>query len=390
MRLVAKESLMKDKLNHIDSIRGIAILMVILVHTAQTVNSESGFLNFFAAYGQMGVQLFFIASAYTLCYSWLKRTDEAKKVSNFGIRRFFRIAPLYYFGLAMYFIVSAAENYYRSGVVEPAEQYSLVNIVINLLFLNGFYPPANNNIVPGGWSIGTEMCFYALFPLIMFLLGRKTRSMGAASIKYSVLGLVASQAILLALWFFTGKTIQNNNFIYFNIVTQLPVFLTGISFYFLNNHGVWPVRSALTNLLYFLFFTFLAMLLWKYPSGYQFSLIPFISGISFVFLVKIFEIMPSVNLVGLQEIGKMSYSMYIFHFLFAHKAAVLVNHQFLLEDILGGNTTLIVYYIFTVILSFLLAKITERMIEHRFIRIGGNIIKHRITKSSTGLAVARR
>lgn len=372
---------MKDKLNYIDSIRGVAILMVILVHTAQSVESESLLIQQLAEYGKMGVQLFFIASAYTLCHSWLKRTGETNKASNFAIRRFFRIAPLYYFGLAMYLGVSVVENYYRSGIIEPAPQYSLTNIVVNLLFLNGLYPPANNNIVPGGWSIGTEMVFYAMFPLFMLLLNGRTRSQGYASIKIPALALLISQVTLLLLWTLTGETVNNNSFIYFNIINQLPVFLTGMSFYFLNSQGAWPVRSAIGNLLYFLFFTFLSMLLWRLSSSSWLSPIPFVSGISFLFLVKAFELTPAANPAILQEIGKTSYSMYIFHFIFAHKAATIISQRLRTEEILGGNGTLAAYYVLSVLLTFATAKISERIIEHRFIQFGRAVIKNRATKA---------
>lgn len=46
------------KLKFIDSIRGVAILMVILVHTAQKISDLHVLTRIIAEYGQMGVQLF--------------------------------------------------------------------------------------------------------------------------------------------------------------------------------------------------------------------------------------------------------------------------------------------------------------------------------------------
>ncbi len=48
-----------EKLDYIDIVRGIAILMVILVHTSQAVNGVSQLVGDINRYGQMGVQLFF-------------------------------------------------------------------------------------------------------------------------------------------------------------------------------------------------------------------------------------------------------------------------------------------------------------------------------------------
>lgn len=93
----------KANLNYIDSLRGIAILMVVLVHTTLNVRVTNQSLNAIGLYGQMGVQLFFIASALTLCLS-LERTIYTENwLGFFYLKRFFRIAPLYYLGIIVYF-----------------------------------------------------------------------------------------------------------------------------------------------------------------------------------------------------------------------------------------------------------------------------------------------
>ena len=141
--------------------------MVILVHSGQRIDGISPILKGISAYGQMGVQLFFIASAFTLCLSHEKRKIEKYSLTNFYIRRFFSIAPLYYLGITLYFIIEITKGFVSHDINDS--QYSLVNVLANVFFVNGFYPPANNNIVPGGWSIGTEFAFYAIFPATLWL-----------------------------------------------------------------------------------------------------------------------------------------------------------------------------------------------------------------------------
>src|SRR5690348_13706360 len=89
------------KFDYIDAMRGIAILLVILVHSAfdLAIKGPAGRIG---AMGQFGVQMFFVASALTLCLSWEARRDEPHPMKSFLIRRFFRIAPMYYFGIAFY------------------------------------------------------------------------------------------------------------------------------------------------------------------------------------------------------------------------------------------------------------------------------------------------
>jgi peptidoglycan/LPS O-acetylase OafA/YrhL len=88
-------------------------------------------------------------------------TDEPLRTSNFFIRRFFRIAPLYYAAIVFYLVWRTVIG----GFVVPP-QYDVLGIASNMLFLHGFYPEANNSIVPGGWSTATEMTFYVCFPLL--------------------------------------------------------------------------------------------------------------------------------------------------------------------------------------------------------------------------------
>src|SRR5437870_5372237 len=79
----------------IDVLRGIAILMVVVVHTSLSVPALSPKIRNVAAFGQMGVQLFFLVSAYTLARSLTLRSDESSGLARYFIRRWFRIAPLY-------------------------------------------------------------------------------------------------------------------------------------------------------------------------------------------------------------------------------------------------------------------------------------------------------
>jgi peptidoglycan/LPS O-acetylase OafA/YrhL len=62
---------MSKKFDYIDAIRGLAIFMVIVLHTGQYGTSiGSSLTNKILANGARGVQLFFVASAFTLFLSY--------------------------------------------------------------------------------------------------------------------------------------------------------------------------------------------------------------------------------------------------------------------------------------------------------------------------------
>lgn len=359
------------KIEHVDTMRGLAILMVILVHTAQSVPSASEGLDAISAYGQLGVQLFFIASSFTLSNSWFGRQNESNKIVSYGVRRFFRIAPIYYLGILLYFFVSVLESYYKRGVFTPGEQYSIENIFMNMVFLHGLFPPANNGVVPGGWSIGTEVMFYLIFPVLFSaLIKLKNINFTKAIIVFSV-SLLSSQALLLAIYLASGYLATNNSFLYFNIITQLPVFILGMIYFFLDRDGRWPAKTVISNLIGMLFFFILTAILWSSNMPAFFSVIPTIAGISFLFLFKLLELRSELNLAIVRRIGVVSYSMYIFHFV-PVRASRLLSPK--LEQYLGGDLTLLILFISSVILTFSVALLSERYVETFFIRLGKKVV----------------
>src|SRR5205823_5455354 len=88
-----------------DALRGLAILAVIMVHVIQygpDAKFFSGGLISIVQHGARGVQLFFVASALTLWMSMSNRKQKKHPTQSFYIRRLFRIAPMYYLGVAYY------------------------------------------------------------------------------------------------------------------------------------------------------------------------------------------------------------------------------------------------------------------------------------------------
>ena len=220
----------QDRYEYIDSSRGIAILMVVFVHTSQSISGLNPRIDRLSGFCQLGVQLFFVLSAFTMCNS-LDRVKLGKKnILLFYTKRFFRIAPLYYSGILIYFFLSLVYNYKFNGVLKPDQQYNPLNILTNVIFVHGFYKPANNNIVPGGWSIGTEMLFYLIVPfLFLFYKHQKNK---IVFLIIPLIFLVTNILIFNVVNNRSNVTQDEIIFMYCNIFNQLPVFLIGISYFF--------------------------------------------------------------------------------------------------------------------------------------------------------------
>lgn len=366
---------MNEKLDYIDSLRGIAILMVMLVHTAQSVPELPRWVLTITKYGQLGVQLFFVVSAITLSISADRKSGESNGIKKYFIRRFFRIAPLYYFGIIWYFLLRSVETSFKAGTLQTANGYTLINMLANFSFVHGFYPPAHNYIVPGGWSIGTEMAFYLCFPLL-FLMFKKMNERGVirSLLIFSLtIGCYYIFENLYVTW--AGTPVEKNNFIYYNLLNQLPVFTLGILAYFLTrNHGFAKIPPVV-NLFFLFLFAWLTIFLWHTDSLPQktFMFVPFTAGLAFVFLYNLFAKFRILNLSILQSIGRVSYSMYILHFMFAWYVAEYLNKSF--GSYGRPIIELGIYYLLTIALSFALALLSEKFLEKPGINAGRRLIQ---------------
>ena len=360
------------KLDYIDIARGIAILMVMLVHTSQAVNGVSQLVGDIDRYGQMGVQLFFVASAYTLCFSSVKRADEQQALVSFLIRRFFRIAPLYYVAMISYFLLES--NMHILALIKmPYSLYNFQTIAANILFIHGFLPSANNNIVPGGWSIGTEMAFYLIFPILFALFDQAYKKYGIIALYVLVgLSILTNIGIQLVLQQLLTTVIDDGSFIYYNLINQLPVFLLGITIFF-HHHNEIPIQLSLSiQTVIVLVLTISEILL--LPSKQYWlvaTFLPVIAGISFVFLLNILKESKYSNRF-LTEIGQVSYSMYIFHFMFAWYLVpgigLILKKGILPELLLVCSITLVTQ------LTFAIAKLSKKYIEAPGIWVGKTLI----------------
>lgn len=387
MRLIADAPAVNSKLQYIDSLRAIAILMVVMTHSDRFIVGLQSASIHFANFGQMGVQLFFIVSAFTLCLTFDNRKNEEKSLSKFYIRRFFRIAPLYYFGIFLYFIYfSIGEPLLLDKQPAIAAKYTLTNIMANLFLVNDFVTgPANNKIVPGGWSIGTETTFYALFPFI-FLLYKKFTDRKWAVVLIPLAGIAVCFGLVLLAMQLTGRPMQNNSFLYFNIICQLPVFLFGMSLYFwLKNKP--QVQSVTTTPYVIGFVLSLVLALATYILFKDFAfLLPIKAGICFVFLFMLFRHVPFLNNPLFVRIGQLSYSIYLFHFIFSWCGSKILNYY--LQGIILPEFIFIINIIVATACSVGLATLSEKYIEKPGMALGKLMIDRLQTKKEKPVTAA--
>lgn len=365
---VAEDLKIQDhSLAYVDTARGIAILMVIAVHLSQQFVHMNPIIRSITAFGQLGVQLFFVASAYTLFRSIDQRRYEDRWISNFYIRRIFRIAPLYWVGIFLY----GSLNYFQRNILHLTNyngfDYSLGSIIANATFIHGFIPSAFNSVVPGGWSIGTEVIFYAMFPALFVALSRVNARGGLFGLALCVAAAFVCAVILFS-W--VGPY-SNNGFWYCFIVNQIPVFLIGSLLYYAvsqNSLTFNPLRDSIAFLVVASFSYYCLRL--EYLVA-----LPLVCAVAFATLFNLLR--GTVTRVGwLERIGQASYSMYVFHFVLAKFGAKFALAK-LPRLAQWENIAFPLAFIVIVALTYGAARISERLIEDRFILYGRRLIAWR-------------
>ncbi len=142
-------------LDVLDGFRGMAVLIVLLSHSSGREMMLAPWLNF-SGIGHIGVYLFFVLSGYLLTLNLL----GGQTLPQFYLRRFFRIAPLYFLVLGGVLAYQALGYYsprylHISGGAEGA--------VLHFFFLKG------DGVF---WTLAAEFGFYLLLPLVVWSLRR--------------------------------------------------------------------------------------------------------------------------------------------------------------------------------------------------------------------------
>ena len=160
-----------NKLLSIQTLRGIAALLVVFLHISFELSSKTngsiilGFYNL-NSFGLLGVDIFFVISGFIIF--WIHGNDFQKKnaFQIFFIKRLTRIVPLYW----LFTIISALILLLIPELFTKGKEFEFTHFLTSLLFFPWYnsvgeiYP-----ILAVGWTLNIEMYFYFVFALTLFL-----------------------------------------------------------------------------------------------------------------------------------------------------------------------------------------------------------------------------
>lgn len=343
-------------------LRGMAAFAIVLFHlvrlTGIHVPVEFRFIenNFGAA-----VHLFFVLSAFSLMYSAEHTMYRPTWVKEYAIKRFFRIAPLFYTVLA-FMVIWMIGHAIKSDSALP----DMSIILINVFFVYGFFPDPAVGLVQAGWTVGVEMIFYVLFPILLMVI--KTRKEALILLLVTVLISYASRNVFHAEYLKFGAG-SNWDWSYFAFLPNFFYFAVGVYAYRLEQsqkasgkplHVLVPLIAllAIGNLFHTHFdwilqaLGFGALCIWQSTKP------------SFWCANKFFE-----------YLGERSFSIYLLHPLVIYfSMGYIVKLYAMLEPDMGSYA----YFICALVVMaevLVMAELTYRAIEVPGIKFGRNLIE---------------
>jgi peptidoglycan/LPS O-acetylase OafA/YrhL len=159
---VQNEPLLRPIMPELDSIRGLAILMVVVYHGFYWQNDLHGLSSLTRLFvlatwmGRMGVNLFFVLSGFLITGVLLGSVERPDYYRRFYVRRALRILPAYY---GLLFILAFLAFIHRSSFAFIGLSAVYVANMAPLLGVPISYPVL--------WSLAVEEHFYLVWPMVV-------------------------------------------------------------------------------------------------------------------------------------------------------------------------------------------------------------------------------
>ncbi|QUM83598.1 acyltransferase [Moritella sp. 28] len=163
----------KKRIEHLDGIRGFAILLVVFFHAYARWPSYLSFVSetkniFIFQYGFLGVQLFFMISGFVIFMS----LDKSDGILDFMRKRWIRLFPIMLISSLLVFVTASFFSERPAGIP------GITDLIPGLIFI---HPEIVSKILGmkiislegAFWSIYVEMMFYVFSCVIYFVFGRR-------------------------------------------------------------------------------------------------------------------------------------------------------------------------------------------------------------------------
>lgn len=175
---------LSDLTNSLDGLRGVLAVWVMFSHLSQFTDGPGGIIK----KGGIAVDMFMFVSGFLMVWTVFSREgieplSSLSTWKKFLVRRFFRIAPLYFVSLIFAYVLHdhystlLTSAYSSIGQVfdrpfRDCRHSMVADVILHFSFLFGLFPCFSASNVLPDWSLSLEMQFYLVFPLMLGALSR--------------------------------------------------------------------------------------------------------------------------------------------------------------------------------------------------------------------------
>ncbi len=318
---------MKQRLQFIDGLRGLAVLLTVLCHTwlyggmyQAGANLGGLSLSYWFATFALGVNLFMVISGFCLTLPLVQPDGWAElNAGDFFRRRIVRIVPPYYAAIATFVLLDLLmPAFYRQfAPTHSTSFYPPVPLSVggHLLFsynLISTFVPNTPSIDGSFWSIELEAQFYLLMPLLILI----ARRFGTLKMVGGVLALTLLWRT--AMWYLVAPTASGPvvNFIFTFAPARLFEFALGILAAVIFGRYRQRIPSLLTFGLAIITL-WLGVYYFYVKQGHYYPLTDVTVGLGFFFLLLAASVPGIAQRLftwrPLAGVGLISYSVYLIH-----------------------------------------------------------------------------
>lgn len=360
--------------DYITSLRGISALSVIMLHVfyigyGLKLGPEFNLGQHsipYISYLHMGAHFFLLLSAYSLCISSVKKSSI--HIPSFYTRRFFRIAPLFYFMTLVYVLWDTTHS----------RNVPLTSVLGNVFFIFNFMPQHGyfRGIIGASWFMSVIMLFYLVFPLIFKLLRKVSHVLWLF-----IISLIVSYAFRLSLHWLQVHGMEHQLNMYpgdiefygvFSLISNFPYFVMGIITYHISNMlGNLEKHKILGTML--LILTMIAFIgLPNLGDQYLINPIPLRYIIALLFIPLTLSLAMNRNRLFVNRftvfMGKISYSLYLVHVFVILRIIPLYSKIY--SALQSDWLAFICCYALTVSIAALISVFTHKLIEQPGAKLG--------------------